>query len=85
MTNEQIHLENAQAALESLHKYGWLRTQELGLILWPTTTVALKRKGTTGPATDGPLRDTTTHGYAQACRATKSLVKNGLVLARKLP
>ena len=85
MTNEQLHLENTLAALSSLHKYGWLRAKELGLILWPTTSFQRKEKGEKGKATVGPIRDTTTHGYAQACRATKLLVSNGLVLARKLP
>jgi hypothetical protein len=90
MNNERIRLENDTAALGALHKYGWLRAQELGRFLWPTTTVPLKIKPQKGekplPAlAGGEVRNTTTNGHAQACRAAKLWVKRGLMVARKLP
>jgi len=37
MTPQETRLKNDLAALGALHKFGWLRAQELGWLLWPHT------------------------------------------------
>lgn len=64
MNSFEIRTQNDLDALRAIHKFGWLRAQELGLWLWPTTS---------------------TKGHTQACRAAKSWIERGLVIARKLP
>lgn len=74
MNSKQISAYNRTTALTHVNSFGFIRAQELGLLMWPGKATA-----------EGVPQANARKGYPQACRLLASLLKHELVVRRKLP